>query len=584
MTDLVLRRALADYVRRPFNVILLVAFPVVMVVALGGQLASFSKLLSTGAKPAHLEVATAAWAAAAVTGLAGFFQVVGSRSTDRRLAASARGPAPVVAGRLLAAGCLSLVASAAALAALALRGGVTDPARGVPTIAAVAAIYIAVGVLVGTFVHSEMNGALVVSVIWMLDVFVGSGLGGESSSVLTRLFPLHFPTMILTAQAAHHGGPIGDVGWTAVWILGLAGLAVWRIFTTTRPVRRHSLRAGTTSFSPNSVDAATGLPSSPVRPTPTVRALPDISPASTAPDAAARRPDGPASHTAAALVSAVREYRRNRVLWALLVAIPVTFIALAAAQTPIIPIPVSLVDGTRRFTGLLSMRQIHAGEMASIASALLGGVAGLFVVTGSAGGDRRLVLAGFHPRQVLAGHLGVVAGAAVVTSAVSLAVSAAFFSPHLWAEYAGADVLIALTYAMVGVLLGPITGRLGGLYLILLAAAVDVGFGQTVMYHPVPPTWGVFLPGHGAGRLLLDGSFTSGFEQYGHLLVALAWLIGLTVVAGLTFRRQIGAKRINRLAGLTASSGEAASGDVRPVEASGGPGSRSDLRLAGGQR
>ena len=62
MTFLVARRALADYARRPLNLVLLVAVPAVMVVALQGQLASFSKLLSTVAKPTHLEVATAGWA------------------------------------------------------------------------------------------------------------------------------------------------------------------------------------------------------------------------------------------------------------------------------------------------------------------------------------------------------------------------------------------------------------------------------------------------------------------------------------------------------------------------------------------
>ena len=57
-------------------------------------------------------------------------------------------------------------------------------------------------------------------------------------------------------------------------------------------------------------------------------------------------------------------------------------------------------------------------------------------------------MAGSNPARSLAGHLGVITGAAVLTSGVSLAVSALFFSRRIWVEYAGADVLIALTYAM----------------------------------------------------------------------------------------------------------------------------------------
>jgi hypothetical protein len=227
----------------------------------------------------------------------------------------------------------------------------------------------------------------------------------------------------------------------------------------------------------------------------------------------------------------------------LLLVVPVFFIALAAEQTPTTLMPVTLLNGARNLTTMHSLRQIHGAQMASIASALLAGIAGLFVVTGSADGDRRLVLAGYRPREVLAAHLGVIAGAAVVVTTVSLSVSAVFLSPQMWVEYAGADLLIALTYAMIGVLLGPIVGRLGGLYTLLLLAMVDVGYGQTVMFKPVPPTWGAFLPARGAGRLLIDGAFTTSFEQYGHLLLALAWLAALTTAAALTFRHQTGVKR-----------------------------------------
>jgi len=542
MITLVARRALADYARRPLNVVLLVAVPMVIVVALGGELANTSKLLSTVAKPTHLEVATAGWAAAAVAGLGGFFQVVGSRLPDRRLAAaSTRSAVQVAAGRLVAASGLAAAAAAAALVALAIRDGVADPARAIPAVMLVAVLYVAIGVLVGTAVRSEMNGALIVSVIWMLDVFVGSGVGG-STSLVTRFFPLHFPTMILTSQAARHGGPIGDAGWALMWTAGLAGIAALRLVSTTRPARRPHASGG----------VATGRPAALAVPATTVEtANPDLAiPVQTAISSRTRSPAHrvPKSRTAAGLWAAVLDYRRNRVLWVLVVLVPVLFVALAAAQTPAKLMPVALLAGTRHVTAMLSLRQIHAGEMASIASALLAGVAGLFVVTGSADGDRRLVLAGFRPRQVLAGHLTVIAAAAVITTIASLTVSAVFFSPRLWPEYAAADLLIALTYAMVGVLLGSLVGRLGGLYLLLLLSIVDVGYGQTVMFHPNPPGWGAFLPAHGAGRLLLDGAFTTSFEQYGHLLLALAWLAVVSGAALITFRHQTGAQPIRHLA------------------------------------
>jgi hypothetical protein len=534
MTSLVVRRALLDYARRPLNLVLLVAVPVVIVVALGGELASMSKLLSTAAKPLHLETATAGWAAAAVAGLAGFFQVVGSRAPDRRLAASSqRSASSVVTGRLVAAACLAGAAAASALLALSLKSGLADPGRAVPAVALVALLYVAIGVVVGTLVRSEMNGALIVSVIWMLDVFVGSGVGG-STGIFTRLFPLHFPTMILTSQAAHHAGPVGDLGWSLIWTVALCVIAAMRMSSTTRPIRLARLAVPAPEVQRASPSAMEGTPDH--RAPTSVTATPNRSTSRTAD----RRV--PQTLWFASLWAAVRDYRRNRVLWALLVGVPALFVALAAAETPTTPMPVALVDGARQFTIMIPLRHIHAGEMAAIASALLAGIAGLFVVTGASDGDRRLVLAGFRPRQVLAGQLGVIVGAALLTSAVSISVSAAFFSPQLWPEYVGAIVLIALTYAMIGVLLGPLVGRLGGLYLLLLLSIVDVGYGQTVMFHLLPPVWGAYLPARGAGRLLVDGSFTSTFEQYGSLLLALSWLGALVVVASITFRRQIGVR------------------------------------------
>ena len=94
MTALMVRRALADYARRPLNLVLLVAVPLVLVFVWGGTLADFSKLLGGNADRGQIEAATAGWAAAALAGLAGFFQVTGSRAADRRLAAAGRRTAP----------------------------------------------------------------------------------------------------------------------------------------------------------------------------------------------------------------------------------------------------------------------------------------------------------------------------------------------------------------------------------------------------------------------------------------------------------------------------------------------------------
>lgn len=120
---------------------------------------------------------------------------------------------------------------------------------------------------------------------------------------------------------------------------------------------------------------------------------------------------------------------------------------------------------------------------------------------------------------------------------VSLAVTALSFTPDVWPTFAGATVAIALTYAMIGVIVGPLTGRLGGLYVMFVLPFLDVGLTQNAMFDAAPPAWARFMPAHGAVRVLLDGAFTPGFDETGGLLLAGAWLVGIGAAGAAVFHR-----------------------------------------------
>jgi hypothetical protein len=141
---------------------------------------------------------------------------------------------------------------------------------------------------------------------------------------------------------------------------------------------------------------------------------------------------------------------------------------------------------------------------------------------------------------VLAARLTIVMFVALVTAAVSLAVTAAVFAPHQWPVYAAANVLIGATYALVGVLLGPIFGRVSGVFIAFLAPFLDLGIAQSPMLRAEPPTWAEYLPGYGGMRLMLDGGLTDGFDETRGLLTALAWLAALTLAAAVLHRRTAG--------------------------------------------
>lgn len=213
------------------------------------------------------------------------------------------------------------------------------------------------------------------------------------------------------------------------------------------------------------------------------------------------------------------------------------FITVAIATTPDDPAPLQLTETGQQVTQVLPMSELHGAIMVPITVAFLSGLAGLFVVTGSSQADHRLVLAGFRPGEVLTARLGVIGFAVLLVTAVSLLVTAASFTPEGWTWFIVANLLVALTYAMLGVLIGPLAGRLGGLYLLLTIPFIDIGIAQNPMFDAAPPTWANFMPGHGAVRIILDAAFTTSFEQSGALALALGWLAALTLAASVVFRR-----------------------------------------------
>ena len=487
---LLARRYLSEYARRPVNLVLLVVVPVVFVTLAAGALADFAKVIGGVADAGQIAAPTAGWAAAFLAGVAGFFHVLGSRDTDRRLALAGMGAWPVTAARLASGLVLALIAAGTAVAALAVRTGIADPVGSIAGTVMFAVIYLGIGVAVGAVVKSDVNGSLLVIFIWMLDVFLGPAMAGGGVWI-TRLFPSHYVTLVMLDSASGHTGPIGDLGWALAWTIGALTLAIWVFASATNTGGVHRSRAGRGGW----------------------------------------------SRLRAGFRYGFRDYRRNIAMWMLLVVLPVFFITLSFYVTPDDPAPVELVENGETTIQVLSMIDVHGAIMVPITIGFLAGLAGLFVVQGSLDADARLALAGFRPREILASRLGIVILAALLTTATALGVTALDFNPEDWGWFAAGSLLVAATYGLVGVLVGAVFGRLGGLYLMFLLPFIDIGIAQNIMFSAAPPDWGIILPARGPVQVLVDAAFTPTFDQIGGLVLGLAWLALLAGVAVAVFHR-----------------------------------------------
>jgi hypothetical protein len=382
---------------------------------------------------------------------------------------------------------LALTASASALLALAVRTDLAASASVVGATVISAVIYTGLGAFVGAFVRSEMNGSLIIVFAWIFDVFFGPAMGGTNAFL--RVFPLHYPTLVITGVVSGHGGPLGDLGISVGWAVVSLAVAAVALITTTASRRRHLHAAG--------------------------------------------RP----RRLAAALIAASRQLRRMPVLWLLVVGLPLVFISASIAVTPDDLTPVELAERGRSAMSLQPMADVHGAVMVPITIGFLASLAGLFVVLDAAQADRRLALAGYTPGEILIVRMTTIAAATLIATLVGLAVTAVSFDAVNWWMFALANLIVGLTYATIGVLVGPIFGRLGGLYLLLALPFIDIGLAQNAMFDAAPPAWGRYLPAHGAMRVLVDAAFTPGFDEAAPLGLAVGWLVALGGLTVLLFRK-----------------------------------------------
>ena len=489
MTAPFVGRFLADYARNPVNLLMLVVVPTVFVGVASGSLAEAAKLLGGPGGPA-VATATAGWAAGFLAGLAMYFQMASARDADRRLVLAGMRATRLVSARLISGLALALLVTGVSLAALALRTGIEEPSRAVAGTAMFALIYLAIGAVVGVRVRNPVNGAVVILFVWILDVFFGPALGSPDR-ISTRWLPTHFVTLWMVDLPSRHGGRLGDLGWALAWTAG-ALLVCWTAAVHgTRTARRRG----------------------------------------------ARRPGNAAVQLFGGVRMGLRDYGRNPVLWALLAVVPLVFVLLATAVTPDQQTTIPLQEKGRTVLNTFRLPDVHAGTMTPIAVGSLAALAGLFIVLDAGAGDQRLVLAGYRKGTLLSARLIVIGVAVLLVSVVSLAITAAVFDARQWAVYAAGTVLLAATYGMVGVAIGPVFGRVAGVFVAFVIPFLDLGIGQSPMLRAQPPAWAELMPGYGASRVLLDGGLTDTFDRAGSLLLALGWLTALGLLGALLWIR-----------------------------------------------
>ena len=242
-----------------------------------------------------------------------------------------------------------------------------------------------------------------------------------------------------------------------------------------------------------------------------------------------------AGRTATAM--AFRDQRRRPLVLILLVVVPAYVILWSVAQTRPTPRTIGLPGGEWVAT---TMKALHGPGMAGMMVAFVAALLGVFVMRAALSGDRRLVLAGLRARDVVTARVIVLTTATLVAVLVSALMMGVGLTPRSWPVAIAALVLIGLTYAAIGALVGALLDRLPAIYLILFLVMSDLAVVQSPMFHVSPARLSFLLPGYASDRLLDTGAFSPDFRATGVLMLALGWLSVLATGVYFVSRRAVG--------------------------------------------
>ncbi|GAB3686748.1 hypothetical protein GCM10028857_19360 [Salinarchaeum chitinilyticum] len=227
----------------------------------------------------------------------------------------------------------------------------------------------------------------------------------------------------------------------------------------------------------------------------------------------------------------LREHARNYLLVALLLALPVLFITLSFEVTQDVSMPVRTIESGETTTVSVPMPAVHGVIMTPITSALIAGLAGLFLMNDAQDADGRLVVAGYETRQLVVARLGVLTVISAVVTAVAVGVMLVDFTPEHVAPFVVAMFLLTVLYGLLGMLVGAAVDRLAGLWVMLTVPMLDIGLFQDPLFVQSAPDWWMkLLPGYHPVRVMVDVGVTAQVDT----LASLGWTLGyLSVVVGL---------------------------------------------------
>lgn len=234
---------------------------------------------------------------------------------------------------------------------------------------------------------------------------------------------------------------------------------------------------------------------------------------------------------------------RSRIALLLLFVIPTVFYAIIILTTKSDTV-VGIELASIRSDELIEVKERHKSLIfiGLTAVALLTSFLALSLIQRQSQANRRLVLCGYRPSELIVSKLAVLVCMIVLIASYVAAMIPPFFQPERFALVMAGFMLIGYVYACYGLLVGSIFRReLEGILFIILLANLDAGWLQNPIYYANAQNRAIIrvLPAYFPSQVSMVSAFTDGpvgSEIVSALLYGTALLLAATLIFWLRMR------------------------------------------------
>lgn len=229
----------------------------------------------------------------------------------------------------------------------------------------------------------------------------------------------------------------------------------------------------------------------------------------------------------------LREIARNRFALVLLVTIPALFFTLVWLTTGDNPVAFRLASVSEDTIVEVSARQESLVFIGIAAVGLLASFLAMNLIQKNAGVNRRLIVCGYHPGELILAKLVVMICVVAMISVYVGAMLSLFFRPKHFGFVIFGLALAGLVHACYGLLVGAIVRReLEGMLLIVLLVNIDAGWLQNPIFYADAHNKEIirYLPAYFPSQASIVSAFTD-HSASGPVLGSIVYGLGLLIAA-----------------------------------------------------